>query len=54
MGDYYNLAPKFVLPEGHEIQPEGGGSILPEGRRRPQVEAARRQDNAPRRWNNVA
>ena len=35
------------------IPPEGC-IILPEGHRRPQVEAAQRQDNAPLRWNNVA
>ena len=53
---YYNLAQRtmeIILPEGHIIPPEGC-IILPEGRRRPQVEAAQRQDNAPRRWNNVA
>ena len=35
-------------PEGYIVPPEGS-IILPEGRRRPQVKAARRQDNAARR-----
>ena len=56
MGDYYNQARgtiEIILPEGHIIPP-AGCIILPEGRRRPEVEAARGQDNASQGRNNVA
>ena len=48
MGDYHTPGQRtmeIILPKGHIIPPEGC-IILPEGCRRPQVEAARRQDNA--------
>ena len=56
MGDYCTPprgTMEIMLPEGHIMPPEGC-IILPEGLRRPEVEEARGQDNAPRGWHNMA